>query len=195
MARKGERPLDATFGVLRGRANGSGGFGLWASTPDTAEFPTVYAAHFLVEARDRGQAIPQDLLGSVNGWLSQFASTPAPTLEAGRLRAYAVYLLARQGIKPPAALANVEQELTNRHADRWKTDLAAAYVAADLSADAAHGRRRSHSSPACRGQRGARRRRGDLLRRAWSTTRSCSTCSRATSRPGSVACRRRRSRR
>ena len=71
VARKGERPLDATFGVLRGRANGSGGFGLWASTPDTAEFPTVYAAHFLVEARDHGQAIPQDLLGGVNGWLSR----------------------------------------------------------------------------------------------------------------------------
>jgi uncharacterized protein YfaS (alpha-2-macroglobulin family) len=126
---KGGKPLEATFSTLRGRANGSGGFGLWTSTPDTAEFPTVYAAHFLVEAKDRGQAIPTDLLTSVDSWLANRASTPASTLEAGRLRAYAVYLLARQGIKPAAALANVEQELANRHAPAWKTDLAAAYLA------------------------------------------------------------------
>ena len=70
-----------------------------------------------------------DLLTGVDGWLANLASTPASTLEAGRLRAYAVYLLARQGIKPAAALANVEQELANRHAPAWKTDLAAAYLA------------------------------------------------------------------
>ena len=36
--------------VLRGRANDQGGLGLWSSSPETAEFATVYAAHFLVEA-------------------------------------------------------------------------------------------------------------------------------------------------
>jgi uncharacterized protein YfaS (alpha-2-macroglobulin family) len=130
VVKKGEKPLDGAFTALRGRANGSGGFGLWSSTPATAEFPTVYAVHFLVEARDHGQAIPQDLLGNASGWLAQFASSPAPSLEAGRLRAYAVYLLARRGVKPTAAIANVEQELTHRYADTWKTDLAAAYLAA-----------------------------------------------------------------
>jgi alpha-2-macroglobulin len=129
LSRTGPRPLDATLTVLRGRANGSGGFGLWTSTPETAEFPTIYSAHFLVEAKERGQAVPADLLAGVNNWLTQFASTPASTLEAGRQRAYATYLLARQGIKPTAAIANVEQELTRRHAETWKTDLAAAYLA------------------------------------------------------------------
>ena len=45
------------------------------------------------------------------------------------MRAYAVYLLARQGIRPNAALANVEQELTNRYPKDWPSDLAAAYLA------------------------------------------------------------------
>ena len=45
------------------------------------------------------------------------------------MRAYAVYLLARQGIKPSAAVANVEQELSHRYAQTWPTDLAAAYLA------------------------------------------------------------------
>jgi uncharacterized protein YfaS (alpha-2-macroglobulin family) len=66
----------------------------------------------------------------MNEWLIQFASTPAPTLAQARLRAYAVYLIARQGIRPTAALANVEQELTRRYAPNWSRDLAAAYLAA-----------------------------------------------------------------
>jgi uncharacterized protein YfaS (alpha-2-macroglobulin family) len=127
--RSGPRPLDATITVLRARSNDSGGLGLWASTPVTAEFPTIYAAHLLVEARERGQTVPADLLSSLNDWLTRFAVTPAPDLAGGRLRAYAVYLLARQGIRPAAALTNVEQELTRRYAPAWTTDLAAAYLA------------------------------------------------------------------
>jgi len=123
------QPLEATYATLRGRMNDQGGVGLWASTPETAEFPTVYAAHFLIEARDHGQAIPPEVLMALDGWLTRFASTPASTLADARLRAYAVYLLARQGVKPIAALSNVEQELANRYPKEWPTDLAAAYLA------------------------------------------------------------------
>jgi alpha-2-macroglobulin len=124
------QPIAGTLAILQSRANDSGGFGLWSSSPQTAEFPTVYGAHFLLESRDRGQQVPPEMLVSLDQWLTRLASTPAPTLEDGRLRAYAVYLLARQGIKPAAALANVEQELSKRYAQTWSTDLAAAYLAA-----------------------------------------------------------------
>jgi uncharacterized protein YfaS (alpha-2-macroglobulin family) len=115
--------------MLRSRQNDEGGLGLWASSPMTAEFPTVYAAHALVEAREKGQRIPTEVLTALTGWLTRFASTPASSLADGRLRAYAVYLLVRQGIKPDAALSNVEQELTERYPQAWPTDLAAAYLA------------------------------------------------------------------
>ena len=114
---------------MQSRQNDQGGLGLWASSPDTAEFPTVYAAHFLIEARERGQQIPAGMLENINSWLGRFASTPASTLSAGRMRAYAVYLLTRQGIRSPAALSNVEQELTRRYPQTWQNDLAAAYLA------------------------------------------------------------------
>ncbi|HEX3702988.1 MAG TPA: alpha-2-macroglobulin [Vicinamibacterales bacterium] len=123
------QPLDVTYSVLRSRQNDEGGMGLWSSSPQTAEFPTVYAAHFLLEAKDRGQKIPTEVLASLNNWLTRFASTPASTLADGRLRAYAVYLLVGQGIRPNAALSNVEQELTRRYPQAWPTDLAAAYLA------------------------------------------------------------------
>jgi uncharacterized protein YfaS (alpha-2-macroglobulin family) len=122
--------LEPTFAAIRARLNDQGGLGLWSSTPDTSEFATVYAAHFLIESKDKGQQIPQDVLNAMNGWLTRFAATPASTLEAGRMRAYAVYLLSRQGIRQVAALSNVEQELTQRYPKAWTTDLAAAYLAA-----------------------------------------------------------------
>jgi uncharacterized protein YfaS (alpha-2-macroglobulin family) len=124
-----DRPLDATYAAIRSRLNEQGGLGLWASTPDTAEFPTVYAVHFLVDAKERGEAIPQDVLARLDDWLMRFAATPASTLADARLRAYAVYLLARQGLKPTGVLANVEQELTRRYTQQWPSDLAAAYLA------------------------------------------------------------------
>jgi alpha-2-macroglobulin len=125
----GAQPLEATFSTLRSRMNELDGLGLWTSTPETAEFATIYGAHFLIEARDRGQVIPSEILTRLDAWLTRFASTPASTLGDARLRAYAVYLLARQGIKAPPALSNVEHELTNRYTKNWPTDLAAAYLA------------------------------------------------------------------
>jgi uncharacterized protein YfaS (alpha-2-macroglobulin family) len=125
----GDQTLDPTFTTIRSRLNDQGGLGLWSSTPETAEFATVYGAHFLIEAKERGQRIPQDVLDRMNDWLTQFATTPAISLAGGRARAYAVYLLARQGMKPATAISNVEQELTNRYPQAWPTDLAAAYLA------------------------------------------------------------------
>jgi alpha-2-macroglobulin len=127
--RAGSAPVSAAS-VLESRQNDSGGFGLWSSSPDTAEFPTVYATQFLLETKDRGQKISPALLTGVDGWLARFASTPASSLADGRWRAYAVYLLARQGIKPANALSNVEQELSHRYPQAWLTDLSAGWLAA-----------------------------------------------------------------
>ncbi|MBV8902259.1 MAG: alpha-2-macroglobulin family protein, partial [Acidobacteriia bacterium] len=127
---RGSPPQRGALSILESRQNESGGFGLWSSSPDTAEFPTVYATQYLLEARERGQKVPPALVASLNDWLARFGSTPAPTLADARWRAYAVYLLARQGIKPSGALANVEQELAHRYPQAWPTDLAAGWLAA-----------------------------------------------------------------
>jgi uncharacterized protein YfaS (alpha-2-macroglobulin family) len=121
--------LATTLSALQSRQNDSGGFGLWTSSPETAEFPSVYAAQFLLESRERNQKVSPALLTTLNEWLMRYASTPASTLGDGRYRAYAVYLLARQGTKPSGALANVEQELTHRYTQAWPTDLSAAWLA------------------------------------------------------------------
>ena len=124
------QPIASTLSMLQSRENDSGGFGLWTSSPQTADFPTVYAAHFLIEARERGQKVPPEMVSSLNSWLTRLASTPASTYADGVWRAYAIYLLARQGIKPAAGIANVEQELSHRYPQIWPTNLPAAFLAA-----------------------------------------------------------------
>jgi len=137
-SRTGASPADA-LAVLQSRQNDSGGFGLWSSSPETAEFPTVYAAQLLLETKDRGQKISPALLTSLDDWLARFASTPASSLADGRWRAYAVYLLARQGMRSANALSNVEQELSRRYPQNWPTDLSAGWLAATYRLMQRHG--------------------------------------------------------
>ena len=48
----------------RPRQNDEGAFGLWAANPHISEFSTIYALHFLIDARERGFAVPPDMLKS-----------------------------------------------------------------------------------------------------------------------------------
>lgn len=117
--------------VLQSRQNGAGGFGLWSATPDAEPFVSDYAMNFLVEARERGVAVPQDMLDAGNKYLRQLAADDSmDTLEQLRQRAYAVYLLTRQGNVTTNDLAAVQKRLQDLYPKLWQNDLAAAWLAA-----------------------------------------------------------------
>ncbi|MBB3226513.1 hypothetical protein FHW69_001103 [Luteibacter sp. Sphag1AF] len=126
-------PVAALFDTLHGRQNGQGGFGLWVATPDTDAFVTDYATHYLIEARERGVAVPQDMLESANGALRQIAADDSGnTLDSLRERAYAIYLLTRQGNVTTNDLASVQRRLDEVLPKAWHGDLAAAWLAASF---------------------------------------------------------------
>ncbi|MBK9161153.1 MAG: alpha-2-macroglobulin [Nitrosomonadales bacterium] len=125
-----EASLDRIIGILRSRQNSEGGFGLWAANHHVVPWTSVYAMHFLLEARDRGHAVPADMLISANSWLQQLASSEGSTLADERVRAYAIYLLARQGIVVGQHAAAVQRRLEEHHAKVWPQDITAAYLAA-----------------------------------------------------------------
>jgi len=50
------------------------GIGLWSATPQADDFVTGYAALYLLEARERGVSVPDDLLDSLNGYLETLAA-------------------------------------------------------------------------------------------------------------------------
>jgi uncharacterized protein YfaS (alpha-2-macroglobulin family) len=137
----------ALVDVLRSRQNAEGGFGLWAASVDTNEFASVYAVHWMIEAREQGESIPEDLLQRGLAWLQTYAASPVRAGAAGaaglgaaspdaagladfRNRAYATYLLTRRGVVTTPIVAGLRESLDARYAKVWKDDVTAAYLAA-----------------------------------------------------------------
>ncbi|MGS0894645.1 MG2 domain-containing protein [Burkholderia stagnalis] len=119
------------LGVLRGRQNAQGGFGLWSATPDAEPFVSAYAMHVLIDARERGVAVPKDMLDAGAQYLQKLAANDAlGSLDLLRQRAYAVYLLTRLGNVTTNSLATVQKRLQDAYPNDWKNDLAAAWLAA-----------------------------------------------------------------
>jgi len=87
--------------------------------------------HFLLEARDRGVAVSPDMISAGNNYLQLLARQEGDSSMAGlRQRAYAVYLLTRQGNVTTNSLAAVQKRLQEAYPNSWKNDLAAAWLAA-----------------------------------------------------------------
>jgi len=126
-----EEALAEFLDVLHSRQNGQGGFGLWAATPDANPFVSTYAMHFMLEARERGVNVPRDMFDAGNQYLRQLAADESlDGLDLLRQRAYAVYLLTRQGNVTTNDLAAVQKRLQEAYPEQWKNDLAAAWLAA-----------------------------------------------------------------
>ena len=122
--------IDRLVDKLRERQLPGGGFAFWPGHSRAADYPSVYAMHFLLEAKERGSPVPRDMLQRGKAFLGQVAARPAATLTQARVRANAIYLLTRMGEVTTNYLVDLEQSLREAHADRWRRDLAAVYMAA-----------------------------------------------------------------
>ncbi|HQQ62661.1 MAG TPA: alpha-2-macroglobulin [Pseudomonadales bacterium] len=121
--------INNAISILRQRQNEQGGFGLWAANPIVIPVVTAYATDFLLEARERGYPVPQDMLDRASGFLEVMANQPNDDMEEMRARAYAAYLLTRQGKTTTRILASITDQLNTYHSKEWKTDITAAYLA------------------------------------------------------------------
>lgn len=117
--------------ALRSRQNSEGGLGDWTATPEADPFVSGYAALYLLESRERGNAVPEDMLKSLNGYLETLAADASqhdlPTLRA---RALAVYLLIRQGHTASNLLSAVHEQLKRDQPKTWQNDVASLLLAA-----------------------------------------------------------------
>ena len=86
----------------------------------------------LVEARERGQSVPRDLIDQGNAYLRFLATRDGNTLEEERNGAYALYLLTRQGETLGAEASRLRERLESRYADTWRGDIATAYLASAM---------------------------------------------------------------
>ncbi|MEC5218222.1 uncharacterized protein YfaS (alpha-2-macroglobulin family) [Actimicrobium sp. GrIS 1.19] len=123
------RSLDDTWRLLRSRQNAEGGFGLWEASVEADEFASIHALQLMQEARERGVAVPSDMLQKAIAYAGSLAASPASTLPDLRVRAYAAYLLTRQMIVTTPMLTAIRESLEARFPKVWQDDLAAAYLA------------------------------------------------------------------
>jgi uncharacterized protein YfaS (alpha-2-macroglobulin family) len=122
--------LASLIDELRARQIGDGSFRYWAGGVETVDFVSVYALHVLLEARERGEPVPADLLESGKPYLFSLARRDGDNLADERTSAYAIYLLARQGVIVSNEAAALQQRLATRYAKDWPQDIVAAYLAA-----------------------------------------------------------------
>lgn len=125
-----EARLQQMLSVLRSRQNSEGGFGLWTATPQAHPFASIYALHFLLDSLDNGLAIPDDMLQKTLAYAQTLAASPASDLSGLRVRAYAAYLLTRQGVVTSSMLSSIRESLRSNFPQDWQHDLAAVYLAA-----------------------------------------------------------------
>ncbi len=84
----------------------NGSFAMWPGTDKPYNWGSVYAAHFLLSARNAGVNFPEEMLTGVLNWIREFlASMPEYSYDGEEkddftAKAYAVYVLALNGEKP-----------------------------------------------------------------------------------------------
>ncbi len=117
--------------ILRARQTPEGSYGLWASNHHVDVEASLYAQLFLIEAAERKQAVPPDLIKNGNKYLRALAEGGGgKSLSDERERAIAVYLLTRQGQVTSTWVADVHRTLEAKYAKAWKRDIVAMYISA-----------------------------------------------------------------
>jgi len=122
--------LDKVLDMLRSRQNEEGAYGLWAANTHVDDYVSVYAQHFLIDAREHGFSVPAEVLSQGAGYLQHLAASEGSSLFDERSRAYAIYLLTRQGIVTTGYATSLEQRVRANYANAWQTDLTGAFLAA-----------------------------------------------------------------
>ncbi len=122
--------VDKVLDMLRSRQNEEGAYGLWAANTHVDDYVSVYAQHFLIDAREHGFAVPQEVLGQGAGYLQHLAASEGSSLFDERSRAYAIYLLTRQGVLTTGYATSLEQRVRTNYPNVWQTDLIGAFLAA-----------------------------------------------------------------
>lgn len=121
--------------TLRSRQTPNGSFGLWDghSEDGGSRFHSIYALHYLIEARDAGFAVPGELLNNGVAFLKSPMVQSGGSLSETRSWAYALYLLARQQIVMGSEMNLLRKTLEKNFKGKWESDLTAAFMAATYS--------------------------------------------------------------
>jgi uncharacterized protein YfaS (alpha-2-macroglobulin family) len=107
-----------------------GGFSLWPGGSTTQRWASIYATHFLVEARRAGHQVPEWVLDPALDFLATEARSVRQSQPGGLERAvYALYVLARADRGDPASMDFLREQRLRQLPHAARSMLAAAYAA------------------------------------------------------------------
>ncbi len=128
--KKANEAFKIAVDTLRTRQTNEGGFGMYSADAGADRYISLYVAHMLIEAKDRGFSVPEDMLTKVLTYLENENWREVTTIEDARFFAYSLYLRARAGKVHGEDLKFLHQALKTRYKEAWQQDLAAAWLAA-----------------------------------------------------------------
>ena len=115
---------------LANRQSGAGSFGLWSAYDGGNLWLTAYVTDFLLRAREKGFAVPEDVLvGGLDFIRNMVGNAPDIAEGQGQDMAYALYVLARAGRAPVGDL----KYLADTKLNGFGSPLARAQLAAALA--------------------------------------------------------------
>ncbi|WP_115711603.1 alpha-2-macroglobulin [Legionella sainthelensi] len=131
-AKQVHEKVNATIQMLSQRQMSNGAFSYWPGLGDnhSNDFASVYAMHFLTEARSQEFNVPNELFFNGINYLKTLASQNVSDMEAARVQAYAIYILTRNEIVTTNYLANLQLYLERDKTKAWQKDITSAYIAA-----------------------------------------------------------------
>lgn len=120
---------------LRTRQQPDGSFSLWPGYGGGASFASLYATHFLLDAKvfqEKGVLPKNDNLSrDALAYVKTVAANSSQGMNAAHQRAYAIYLLTRSGVVSTNYLVHLQEELESQYPKgEWKDDITAVYMAA-----------------------------------------------------------------
>jgi uncharacterized protein YfaS (alpha-2-macroglobulin family) len=131
--------------TLAARQMPNGSFSYWPGSNRVDDYVSVYAMHFLLEAREQGLDVPKDVIDKGIDYLRSVAqktistepvaasdrSATSDTSDHNReVQAYAIYVLTRHGIVTTNYLTLLQTQLTQSAAKTWRASLTGAWMAA-----------------------------------------------------------------
>ncbi|MBK7861058.1 MAG: alpha-2-macroglobulin family protein [Archangiaceae bacterium] len=118
---------ERAFSILRQRQNEEGQFGYWAANSFVSDPLDVYIALMLTEAKERGAPAPADVRQKALTMVKGLAMQSLSDWPSARLKAFALYVLARNDVTAPGPTAELAEWLNRQKGP--KNDLAHAYLA------------------------------------------------------------------
>lgn len=126
------KQIDDTIQILSQRQMSNGGFSYWPGFGNNQgnDFDSVYAMHFLTEARGKGFNVPNDMFFNGINYLKILAGQNTSDINSARNQAYAIYILTRNEIVTTNYLTNLQLSLDKEQTNTWQKDITIAYIAA-----------------------------------------------------------------